>query len=245
MPDYEAVILDEAHTLENVASDHLGLSVTSGQVRYLLNKLYNDQTNKGLLVYNNVQQAQQEVLRCRFEADEYFDEVLGWLESQESQTSRVLSAKLFSDRLGPALMKLAGTVKRLTLEIDDPANRQDFLSAYQRLEVLAGQLRNWNEQIVADSVYWIESRKRRHGRPKITLASAPIDVGAALRGQLFDAVPSVVMTSATLSVGKDDTFRYFRSRVGLIKSENRRLGSPFDFQQLAILRQLFVGRSRT
>ena len=231
LPDYEAVILDEAHTLENVASDHLGLSITSGQVRYLLNKLYNDQTNKGLLVYNNVQQAQQEVLRCRFEADEYFDEVLGWLESQESQTSRVLSAKLFSDRLGLALMKLAGTVKRLSLEIEDPTNRQDFLSSYQRLEVLSGQLRNWNEQIVADSVYWVASSKRRHGRPKVTLASAPIDVGSALRGQLFDTIPSVVMTSATLSVGGDDTFRYFRTRVGLIQSENQRLGSPFDYQR--------------
>ena len=41
------------------------------------------------------------------------------------------------------------------------------------------------------------------------------------------------MTSATLSVGKDDTFRYFRSRVGLIQSENRRLGSPFDYQRQA------------
>ena len=50
LPDYDAVIFDEAHTLEQVAGDHLGLSVTSGQVQYLLNKLYNDRTNKGLLV---------------------------------------------------------------------------------------------------------------------------------------------------------------------------------------------------
>src|SRR6185295_2940148 len=51
LPDYQAVIFDEAHTLESVASDHLGLSVTSGQVDYLLNKLFNDRTNKGLLVH--------------------------------------------------------------------------------------------------------------------------------------------------------------------------------------------------
>jgi ATP-dependent DNA helicase DinG len=49
LPDYDAVVFDEAHTLEQVAADHLGLSVTGGQVEYLLNRLYNDRTQKGLL----------------------------------------------------------------------------------------------------------------------------------------------------------------------------------------------------
>src|SRR4029077_19206118 len=49
LPNYDVVIFDEAHTLEAVASDHLGVSITSGQIDYLLNKLYNDRTNKGLL----------------------------------------------------------------------------------------------------------------------------------------------------------------------------------------------------
>ena len=231
LPDYEAVILDEAHTIENVASEHLGLSVTSGQIGYVLNKLYNDQTNKGLLVYHDMEQAQREVLSCRFAADEYFDEVSGWLQSVKTETGRILSAKMFSDGLGPALAKLAGTVKRLSLEIEEPTNRQDFLSVYQRLEMLAGQLRHWNEQISADSVYWVESSQRRHGRPRMTLAAAPIDVGPALRSQLFDVVPSVILTSATLSVGQDDSFRYFRSRIGLLQSDSRRLGSPFDYQR--------------
>ena len=47
LPDYDVVILDEAHTVESVASDHLGINVTSGQVEYLLNKLYNDRTQQG------------------------------------------------------------------------------------------------------------------------------------------------------------------------------------------------------
>ena len=51
LPDYDVVVFDEAHTMEAVAGDHLGLSVSSGQVEYLLNKLYNDRTNRGLLVH--------------------------------------------------------------------------------------------------------------------------------------------------------------------------------------------------
>lgn len=233
LPDYEAVILDEAHTVEQVASDHLGLSVTSGQIRYVLNKLYNDQTNKGLFVFHNLQRAQREVLSCRYAAEEYFDEVLGWLESTEVSTGRVLAAKMFTDSLGPALAKLANTVKRLSLEIEDSTDRQDFLSATQRLELLSSQLRHWNEQTIVDSVYWVESSQRRRGRPRIKLSAAPIDVGPALRTQLFDVVPSVVMTSATLSVGQDETFHYYRSRVGLLQSDSRRLGSPFDYQRQA------------
>ena len=65
LPDYDVVIFDEAHTLEAVAGDHLGVRVTSGQVEYLLNKLYNDRTNKGLLVHHGLSQAQQQVWECR------------------------------------------------------------------------------------------------------------------------------------------------------------------------------------
>ncbi len=65
LPDYDVLILDEAHTVEAVAGDHLGMRITSGQVDYVLNKLYNDRTNKGLLVYHHLDDAQQEVLTCR------------------------------------------------------------------------------------------------------------------------------------------------------------------------------------
>jgi len=50
LPDHDVVIFDEAHTMEAVAGEHLGLRVTSGQVEFQLNRLYNDRTNRGLLV---------------------------------------------------------------------------------------------------------------------------------------------------------------------------------------------------
>ncbi len=51
LPDYDIVVLDEAHTVEGVASDHLGLSVTSSQIEFQLSRLFNVRTNRGLLVY--------------------------------------------------------------------------------------------------------------------------------------------------------------------------------------------------
>ena len=49
LPDYDVVVLDEAHTIESVAGDHLGLGISSGAIEYTLNKLYNDRTNRGCL----------------------------------------------------------------------------------------------------------------------------------------------------------------------------------------------------
>ena len=60
LPDYDTVILDEAHTVPDVASDHLGLGITMRQIEYTLNKLYNENTNKGLLVHHRLGDAQQQ-----------------------------------------------------------------------------------------------------------------------------------------------------------------------------------------
>src|SRR4051812_36512026 len=78
LPDYDVVILDEAHTVESVASDHLGITVTSGQIEYTLNKLYNDRTNKGLLVHHGLGKQQQQVDRCRVLADDFFADLFDW-----------------------------------------------------------------------------------------------------------------------------------------------------------------------
>ena len=68
------MIFDEAHTIEAVAGDHLGLSITNGQVEYTLRRLYNDRTNRGLLVHHKLRDAQKQVLECRDRADDFFDE---------------------------------------------------------------------------------------------------------------------------------------------------------------------------
>jgi ATP-dependent DNA helicase DinG len=62
-------------------------------------------------------------------------------------------------------------------------------------------------QAQAGTVYWLESYEGRRGNPRLTLAAAPIDVGPAMREQLFDKIPTVIMTSATLSVGRTDSVK--------------------------------------
>ena len=71
LPDYDTVILDEAHTIQDVASDHLGIGVTLGGVEYALNRLFNNKRNKGVLVAHTFAEGQKAVNVCRAKADEF------------------------------------------------------------------------------------------------------------------------------------------------------------------------------
>ena len=235
LPKYDAVVIDEAHTIEGVAGDHLGLDITSGQVEYVLNKLFNDRTNRGLLVYHELKEAQEQTLDCRYQADEFFDAVDQWLVDRPDHNGRVAQPEIVPNRLSPGLMKLAGTIRRHGEKLKVETQRKDLLAAAERAESLAEAVEQWRMQGEPDSVYWLERRQMRRRRPRITLASAPIDVGPALREHLFDSVPSVILTGATLSTGREGSFDFFKSRAGLTQSAAVRLGSPFDYQKQAQL----------
>ena len=89
LPEYDVAVFDEAHTLEAVAGEHLGLRVTSGQFEYLLNKLHNDRTRKGLLAFHKLTQAIQQVQRVRQAAHDFFDDVIAWRTDQGGSNGRM------------------------------------------------------------------------------------------------------------------------------------------------------------
>jgi ATP-dependent DNA helicase DinG len=113
--------------------------------------------------------------------------------------------------------------------------RPDFTSAAERLLSLSTLLDDWRSQREGETVYWVDSSRSRRGRRRLNLAAAPLDVGPALRQQLFEKISTVVMTSATLTVGQNGSFDFIKSRVGLTQTETRRWGSPFDYAKQAEL----------
>lgn len=247
LPDYDAVVLDECHTVESVAGDHLGIRVTSGQVDYLLNKLYNDRTQKGLLVTHDLRRLQRDVDRCRFAATSFFADLLDWWERYGGRNGRVTQRRPVENAVSGPLEELGGRVRQFGESLEDESEKKNFQSAHDRLLVLAGSLRQWNDQSMEDCVYWIERTGTRRGLDRVQLAAAPIDVGATLRTELFQPsggdrptgaatnIASVIMTSATLAVGRENDFSFFRSRVGLAGGDALRVGSPFDYRRQARL----------
>ena len=234
LPDYEMVVLDEAHTLESVASDHLGLTVTSGAVTYNLNRFYSETTFKGLLVERELSEGIRLATRCHAEAHEFFDDIRAWLRRESSRggmdnlVQRVRTAGIVANKLTPALMKLSRHMKDASDKQNQPANKLDLTSAAERLETLAAGVEQWRTQSLENSVYWIETTVSRRGT-NIRLHAAPIDVGPMLGEMLFNQVPTCVLTSATIAVGKQKSFQFFASRLGVSGGEHLQLGSPFDF----------------
>lgn len=237
LPDYDTVILDECHTIESVAGDHLGIRLASSQFDYLFDRLYNDRTQRGLLVEKDLQGLQQQVTRCRFAATGLFADLLDWWESSGRPNGRVKHPRVVDNPLSKPMELLAGALGQQADAQDNPSDQKDFESAHDRMLALAGGLRQWLEQEIEGAVYWLERTGRRRGLDRVTLAASPIDVGDSLRRELFQSksIRSVVMTSATLATGSDDRFQFFRSRIGLSGGLSIRVGSPFDFEQQAEL----------
>ncbi len=230
LPDYDIVVFDEAHTMEAVAGDHLGLRITSGQVDWVLRKLYNDRTNKGLLVGKGGMSKEQRLTdECRHRADDFFATLVDYQKANESENGRVRRPPQVANPLSEGLIVLSGMVRKAGKNLKEPAQAQDFNAAANRLKTIADEIEQWMKQEIAEAVYWIDDIVARRWR-RVELAAAPIDVGSALREQLFDQVKSVIMTSATLATGKQ-SFEFFKSRIGLEDSDGLRLGSPFDYRR--------------
>ena len=228
LPDYDVAILDEAHCVEAVAADHLGLTVTSGQLDFTLNRLYNDRHNKGLLVHHQQRKLQQLAMDVRHTAGHFFESLNQWQQTRQSTNGRVHVPPSLQNPLSEPLRQLAGNILDLSEDIEADAERIELKAAAERAADLANAVDTWMSQQAADSVYWIETQQRGlHASTR--LASSPIDVAPLLKTLLFEQVPTVVLTSATLAVGHDN-FDFSTGRLGLEQARHLRLGSPFDFQ---------------
>ena len=256
------VIFDEAHTVESVASKHIGLSVSSGQLRYSLNRLWNPRTEKGLLATLRQGKAVQLVADVLNEGDKFFGQVEEACEnlsrqqkdaaevraksdastyrSQRAWTElRIRRADLVSDNMTLPIQRLREAVSELIKGSEDKDTGQELVECNRRLAELREGVALFLSQSSEEYVYWVE----RGGKTQrnLTLNAAPVDVAAFLRARLFESDTSVIMTSATLSVGsevqgpkskvKDPAMQYFARKVGAERATLLQVGSPFDYEK--------------
>ena len=227
LPDYDVAIFDEAHTLEAVAGEHLGLKVSSSQFEYLLARLFNDRTNKGLLVHHHLDEAMRQVQRARYAARDFFDDVADWQARHGASNGRLRAVREWPDTVVEELKKLASRIREGADALKKEEQAIELRAMEERCDTLAASLAGWLGQRLAESVYWIEVEGTT--RRRVNLACAPLDVGPTLRRELFDRVPTCVLTSATLAIGSPPRFDFLKSRLGLTACESLQLGSPFDY----------------
>ena len=246
LPDYKVVIFDEAHTLEDVAADHLGIQVSRGALEYVLNKLCNRDKKRGLLMYHGSMESIYQVEATRQAGERFFNAVLTWAINQPKSgwratqpqamnrtpqagdSVRVRAPNIVADVLSEELLKLATHVDEAAEDLDEE-QQIEFTAVADRVRQLRNNIGQWLGQALEGQVYWVETSSGR--TPRLELSSAPIAVGPALREHLYDKVPTVVMTSATMSIGGKQGFRHFQDRLGLTTAETLLLGSPFNYRE--------------
>ncbi|MCK4601835.1 MAG: helicase [Phycisphaerae bacterium] len=233
---YDLVVLDEAHTLERVASDHFGNSVSSAAAQYLLRELYNNRTNRGLLAMMQAKDAVAAVNRAAAAAETFFEALADCKGRTVATNGRIKQPDIVPNTLSPALRKVSDELRKLRIASGDGDQAFDLLGYEQRAAELAEKVKRLISQADEDYAYWVEVRPSR-GRKLVTLASAPIDVSPIVQSLVFDAVNSAVLTSATLATarGGKHGFDYLRGRLGLEGGRELLLASPFDFRRQAKL----------
>lgn len=225
LPDYDTVVFDEAHTIEGVAASHMGLSVSEGQFSYVLNRLYNPRTQRGLLAVHQLGVAQERVASIRAACQQFFPELDDWCRRFGRSNGRLTEPVEVMNPVSPRLRDLAALLEADAGRMTKEEDRVELSAAADRCQVLAESLDIWCTQSQEGCVYWLEKTGAARA---VSLTSAPVEVGPLLREHLFNEVSSVICASATLSIGAAD-FGFFRSRVGVTDGEDSRHGSPFDY----------------
>jgi ATP-dependent DNA helicase DinG len=228
LPNYDVAIIDEAHTLEAVAGEHLGVKLSSSGVDITLARLYNERSGKGLLAFHQLEGTFQLVRNARTAADDFFDRIVDWHDRQPAGfNGRVRKPIECPDHLAEELRKLATAIGTAAKTIEPATQRIELNAAETRCRALAEDVSAWLRQSTSECVYWVEVENTT--RRRVRLAAAPLDVAPSLRAMLFGAVPTCVLTSATLCVGAPPQFDFIRARIGLNNGESLALGSPFDY----------------
>jgi len=267
LPAYDAVVLDEAHTIEDVASEYFGLSLTRYRVEYTLSRLFQARRGRGVLpalqtavdmdLYNRAVQA---IENARHAAEQFFDELLSWQEQLGRSNGRINEPHIVENPLSPVLTDLSLALRRIREQLKDDSDRQELAAYADRIGGIAQDAAALVGQTAKDSVYWMEVDQRgRHRRVK--LSCAPVEVGTRLAERLFAARTAggeplpVILTSATLATGEtkqnsktaeqqntgamDPVFAHLQRRLGCEDAATIQLGSPFDYASQA---RLYVSR---
>jgi ATP-dependent DNA helicase DinG len=211
------VIFDEAHQMEPVASRHIGLSVSSGQVRYALNRLWNPRTEKGLLATLRKGGAVKLVSDILGESEKFFKDIEAACEEIQKSAGknkfgggetgghrrawtelRIRRAELVKDNVTLPIQRLREAVSELIKLSEDKDIGQELVECNRRLAELRDEVKAFLEQSAADHVYWVERSGKAH--QNLALNAAPVDVADFLRRRLFESDTSIIMTSATLAV---------------------------------------------
>jgi ATP-dependent DNA helicase DinG len=243
LPQFGAVILDEAHTIEDVASECFGLNISRNSLNFFLDRLYHPKRKRGLLrrVGAEGDKTFQEILthlsNVHREAELFFDGVFQWAKRDAPENLRIREAGFVQNNISDPLLSLSESLRFAAGIMKDSDSKVELNAAALESDDFARAIEDVISNSREGSVFWVEVDLPHKD---IALRSALIEVSAVLREHLFSKDRPVILTGATLAVGKNAPFAHLKERLGLDNSRELLLGSTFDFKKQA---ELVVKRS--
>ncbi len=219
IPRYDAVIFDEAHHLEEVATQHFGIGVSN----YRVEELARDTERELRALKQDVPAVAQSLSQLLQRSGALFRLLDGRGERQRLASNRLPNG--FAKATGDLVASLALLGTQLG-NVSDPT--EGIVSCAQRATVLAAEVEFVSVPDNPGYVYWVEQRGRG-----IFVQASPIDVAEELQERLFRHHRPLILTSATLSTGR--TFDFIKSRLGIPEAGELLLDSPFEYASQTIL----------
>jgi ATP-dependent DNA helicase DinG len=228
LPECAAVIFDEAHELEEVASSYFGVSVSNLRFDELARDL-----EYTLRQFQLLTPAVQRAIGNLRDRAQFFFAALPPGDGRFAFNGRAE----FLEEHGDEYIALVKSLGRVTSELQGMHNKPDEVhNLVRRAEELRVQLGFVMEQQDRNVVFWIERRGRGsndRGRVNVFIQATPIDVSQIMRRVLFEQVEAAVLTSATLAVGNG--FEYVRRRLGVEHARELVVPSHFNYAEQALL----------
>jgi ATP-dependent DNA helicase DinG len=221
LPEYSAVVFDEAHEIEDVASDYFGRQISN----FRFEELARDADQALRLLHLGSPSMLRKTQRIR-ERNRAFFETFPAREGRFPFTRNEREAFLEQNR--EAYDALVSALKSLETEFAALTQKPEELQRIGRRSFeLRQELAFLFESNEKNFVYWFERRNKG-----VFLAATPIDVSQILRERLFEQFDTVVLTSATLTV--EGKFSYIRQRLGLDHAKERALPPEFNYKEQAL-----------
>ncbi|MGH9689337.1 MAG: ATP-dependent DNA helicase [Candidatus Acidiferrales bacterium] len=222
LPEYSAVVFDEAHEIEDVASDYFGRQLSS----YRFEELSRDTESMLRVLRIDSPAVRRNVSRVRERARAFFER---FPEREGRYPFGPAERKSFLEQNRENFDELCAAVKRIETELSALSPKPDeVIVLARRAAEMRRELSFLLESEEKSYVYWYERRGRG-----VFLAATPIDVSEILREKLFEQFDTVILTSATLAV--EGRFDYLKQRLGVLPSAESVLPGEFDYSSQALL----------
>jgi len=225
LPDAGVVVFDEAHELEDVATDYFGVTVSNIRVEELLRDVENTLRRVNVPLIEVMPACAQVRDRSQF-----FFSLIPPGEGRFAFENR----PEFLEENGDEYLGLQNALLHLYTELQAIPNKPEEVHALaRRVEEVRVQLGFILESKAHNTVFWIERRTGRGAQHNVFLQATPITVSDILRTMLFEHLETAVLTSATLAVAGG--FEYVRNRVGIQHARELLVQSHFDYESQALL----------